>query len=114
MQLTYRVFVMTSRLLSQLDEQLHAGIYFYFFTARTDIMSSNMYIYPLVVTIVGYAIINLFYYFTLGVKSTAYFETWMYSVCVYASSFLLFVYPRFSMNEETVCQDYNSDITYSV
>ena len=38
----------------QLDEQLHAGFYFYIFTSKTTFVSNSLFVYPLVMVLLGY------------------------------------------------------------
>jgi hypothetical protein len=41
---------------SNLDEQLHAGSYFYYPTGDTTFQSSNVYMYPIALALIGYGI----------------------------------------------------------
>lgn len=51
---------------SNIDEQLHAGSYFYYLTSNTLFQSSNIYMYPIALCMIGYAFpisFNLLYKF---------------------------------------------------
>ena len=51
------------RVTDQLDEQLHAGYYFYLLTSKTTLISNSGFVYPLVVIILGFLIPNFIKYY---------------------------------------------------
>ncbi|CDW75530.1 glycosylphosphatidylinositol anchor attachment 1 [Stylonychia lemnae] len=51
---TLGLFEHLFRVIDQLDEQLHAGFYFYIFTSKTTFISNNNFVYPIVLILVGY------------------------------------------------------------
>jgi hypothetical protein len=48
------------RVTDTLDEQLHAGFYFYIFTSKTTFVSNSNFVYPLVILLHGYNYPQLF------------------------------------------------------
>ena len=63
---------------SNLDEQLHAGSYFYFPTAKNTYQSSNIYLYPICLCIIGYAVPQLVNYYAEARHSSTFYETTVY------------------------------------
>lgn len=47
------------RITDQLDEQLHAGFYFYLLTSRTTFVSNSGFVYPIVLILVGFFVYNM-------------------------------------------------------
>lgn len=50
------------RITDQLDEQLHAGFYFYLLTSRTTFVSNSGFVYPIVLILVGFFVYNMLQY----------------------------------------------------
>jgi hypothetical protein len=50
------------RITDQLDEQLHAGFYFYLLTSRTTFVSNTGFVYPIVCILVGFFVYNMIRY----------------------------------------------------
>lgn len=46
----------------QLDEQLHAGYYFYLLTSKSTFVSNSGFVYPIVLILVGFFITNFIFY----------------------------------------------------
>jgi len=51
------------RVNDQLDEQLHAGFYFYLLTAKGTFVSNSVFVYPVVIILLGYLIPNFIKYY---------------------------------------------------
>jgi Gaa1-like, GPI transamidase component len=51
------------RINDQLDEQLHAGFYFYILTSKTTFVSNSTFVYPIVVILWAYFFYNTLQYF---------------------------------------------------
>lgn len=51
------------RITDQLDEQLHAGFYFYLLTSQRTFVSNSGFVYPIVLILVGFFIFNLLGYY---------------------------------------------------
>lgn len=63
---------------SNLDEQLHAGSYFYFPTTKFTYQSSSIYMYPIILCLVGYFIPQIINYSLKSLKSETFYETTIY------------------------------------
>jgi hypothetical protein len=50
------------RINDQLDEQLHAGYYFYLLTSKSTFVSNSGFVYPIVIILAGYFINNFILY----------------------------------------------------
>ena len=51
------------RVNDQLDEQLHAGFYFYLLTSKTTFTSNSVFVYPIVVLLWAYFFYNCLQYY---------------------------------------------------
>jgi len=60
---------------SNLDEQLHAGSYFYFPTSSRTFQSSNVYLYPIGLCLAGFVIPRVINYYKRSQYSPLFYET---------------------------------------
>lgn len=65
---------------SDLDEQLHAGSYFYFPTSKTTFQSSNLYMYPIILCLAGFVIPQIVVYYQESKRSKMFYETTIYFI----------------------------------
>lgn len=65
---------------SDLDEQLHAGSFFYFPTTKYTYQSSNLYMYPICLCIIGYFLPQIVNYYRKSRHSSTYYETTIYFI----------------------------------
>jgi len=58
-----RILERLTRAFDQLDEQLHAGYYFYFLTSKAHFVSNSVFVYPVVLVIISFCVPTIFQYY---------------------------------------------------
>ena len=71
------------RINDQLDEQLHAGFYFYLLTSKTTFTSNSVFVYPIVVLLFAYFFYNLLQYYEFMTFEMGGYDYYMKSVYVF-------------------------------
>ncbi len=79
---------------SNLDEQLHAGSYFYFPTNNRYFQSSNVYMYPIGLCLAGFFIPRVITYYKKSRYSQKYYETTIFFVMSHLIGLIHLVSPR--------------------
>lgn len=59
---TMKVLEESVRMNDQLDEQLHAGYYFYILTSKNNFVSNSVFVYPVALILWGYFIPTIYNY----------------------------------------------------
>ncbi len=101
------------RVNDQLDEQLHAGYYFYLLTSKGTFVSNSVFVYPIVIILLGYMIPNFIKYYEHKQVQSSSTELWAVSfiALAYAVGFLCMITPNLVLERfsKTSLADYCLD-----
>jgi hypothetical protein len=81
-----------------LDEQLHAGFYFFLLTSQRTFVSNSGFVYPIVLILVGYLAFNMIgfydYHKAQGGRDPHMIPAFGFMAGAYAVGFLVMLVPR--------------------